>query len=300
MRRIVKELQKKKWTYATTASTGIAAVNISGSTLHNWAGFGLGDKPVSQLVNIVNSSRSTLERWNSTDFLIIDEISMLDGELFDKVESIAREVRNCNEPFGGICLILSGDFLQLPPVSFNKVFKFVFESSSFMKFIDIKIQLKQVFRQENQDFVAMLRELRLGQVSSDSVKRLNSCVGKKLQLSNNIEPTKLYPIRSQVDNENLSKLNQLETETICFNAKDAGAAVALTALKKNCTAAEQVVLKVGAQVILLKNLSAKDGLVNGSRGLVTSFEFDCETNGYPVTSKYPRVTFLNGVIRVFC
>jgi ATP-dependent DNA helicase PIF1 len=101
---------------AVTASTGVAALHIGGQTIHSWAGIGFGDKHVKVLIDEVKSNSYAVKRWQNTRCLVIDEISMIDADLWDKLEEIARVIRRNKQPFGGIQLIISGDFLQLPPV----------------------------------------------------------------------------------------------------------------------------------------------------------------------------------------
>lgn len=104
-----------------TASTGIAASHISGTTIHSYGGIGLGYQPVEKLLEKIFEKKSVIKRWIETNYLIIDELSMLNSIIFDKLEYIARKVRNNELPFGGICLILCGDFFQLPPVKLGKI-----------------------------------------------------------------------------------------------------------------------------------------------------------------------------------
>ncbi|CAI2192707.1 4478_t:CDS:2 [Funneliformis geosporum] len=121
---------------AVTALTGIAANNINGRTLHSFAGIGLGSEPLPELVKRIQDSKRDQKRWQEVKVLIIDEISMLDGDLLDSLEFIARIVRNNQQPFGGLQLIFTGDFFQLPPVSRDKKsFQFCFESQ--MRFGEI-------------------------------------------------------------------------------------------------------------------------------------------------------------------
>lgn len=135
---------------AVTASTGLAACNVGGVTLHSFAGIGLGKEDTPELVKKIKRNQKTKNRWIRTKVLIIDEISMVDGELFDKLESIARIIRNNGRPFGGIQLVITGDFFQLPPVpDYNKVAKFSFDAATWNTSIEHTIGLTQVFRQKD-------------------------------------------------------------------------------------------------------------------------------------------------------
>ena len=154
LREIISTLRKKHLRepdrVACTASTGLAACNIGGVTLHSFAGIGLGKEEVPELVKRIKRNQKAKHRWMRTKILIVDEISMVDGDLFDKLEAIARQIRGNGRPFGGIQLIITGDFFQLPPVpDNNKVAKFAFDAASWSTAIDHTIGLHHVFRQKD-------------------------------------------------------------------------------------------------------------------------------------------------------
>jgi len=157
MRAIIAELRKKYVRdpdrIAVTASTGLAACNIGGVTLHSFGGIGLGKEDVPTLVKKIKRNPKAKNRWIKTKILIIDEISMVDGDLFDKLEAIARAMRNNGRPFGGIQLVITGDFFQLPPVPDyeNKArgAKFAFDAGTWATAIHHTIGLTEVFRQKD-------------------------------------------------------------------------------------------------------------------------------------------------------
>lgn len=157
MRQIILALRKKYSRepdrVAVTASTGLAACNIGGVTLHSFGGIGLGKEDVPQLVKKIKRNQKAKNRWIRTKILIIDEISMVDGDLFDKLEGIARMMRNNGRPFGGIQLVITGDFFQLPPVpdfdSKARGVKFAFDAGTWSTAIHHTIGLTQVFRQKD-------------------------------------------------------------------------------------------------------------------------------------------------------
>lgn len=135
---------------AVTASTGLAACNVGGVTLHSFAGIGLGKEDIPILVKKIMRNPKAKNRWLRTKVLIIDEISMVDGDLFDKLEGIARTVRGNGRPFGGVQLVITGDFFQLPPVpDSGKIAKFAFDAATWNTSIDHTIGLTQVFRQKD-------------------------------------------------------------------------------------------------------------------------------------------------------
>lgn len=154
LREIIKTLRVKYRAQpdriAVTASTGLAACNVGGVTLHSFAGIGLGKEDIPILVKKIMRNPKAKNRWLRTKVLIIDEISMVDGDLFDKLEGIARTVRGNGRPFGGVQLVITGDFFQLPPVpDSGKIAKFAFDAATWNTSIDHTIGLTQVFRQKD-------------------------------------------------------------------------------------------------------------------------------------------------------
>ena len=154
LREIIKVLRQKYKKepdrVAVTASTGLAACNIGGITLHSFGGIGLGKEAVPELVKKIKKNQKAKNRWMRTKVLIVDEVSMVDGDLFDKLEGIARAIRANGRPFGGIQLVVTGDFFQLPPVpDFGKAAKFAFDAATWNTSIDHTIGLTQVFRQKD-------------------------------------------------------------------------------------------------------------------------------------------------------
>ena len=153
LRQIIQELRKthirEPDRVAIAASTGLAACNIGGVTLHSFAGIGLGKDTVEEHVKKIKKNTKARHRWLRTKILIVDEISMIDGDLFDKLEQIARVVRNNGRPFGGIQLVITGDFFQLPPVTKTKTPKFAFDANTWNTAIEYTIGLHHVFRQKD-------------------------------------------------------------------------------------------------------------------------------------------------------
>jgi ATP-dependent DNA helicase PIF1 len=154
LREIITSLRKKYARepdrIAVTASTGLAACNVGGVTLHSFAGIGLGKEPAAELVKKIKKNQKARHRWMRTKVLVVDEVSMVDGELFDKLESIARQLRNNGRPFGGIQLVITGDFFQLPPVpDKGKIAQFAFDASTWTTSVEYTIGLHHVFRQKD-------------------------------------------------------------------------------------------------------------------------------------------------------
>lgn len=246
-----------------TAPTGIAACNIGGTTIHSFAGIGKGDLDTASLIKKVKSNRQAKERWKQCRVLVIDEISMLEADLFDKLEAIARTIRNRDEPFGAIQLVLCGDFFQLPPVGLSgkkggqqmHPAHFCFESQSWKMCISESIVLDQIFRQKDQRFVNILNEIRKGQVSPESEAALKSAgkeVAELRRSNSDIKPTLLYALNKDVDRINEQELQKCKGEERAFISKDSGQPNFIEQLKRNCNAPERLKLRVGAQVILLQ------------------------------------------------
>lgn len=156
MRAIIQQLKKKyakePERLAVTASTGLAACNIGGMTLHSFAGIGLGKEDVPTLCRKIRRNPKAKSRWLRTKVLVVDEISMVDGDLFDKLSQVAKTMRNNGRPFGGIQLVITGDFFQLPPVpdrEAKNAIKFAFEAATWNTSIDHTIGLTEVFRQKD-------------------------------------------------------------------------------------------------------------------------------------------------------
>lgn len=155
MRAIIQDLKRKyardPERIAVTASTGLAACNIGGMTLHSFSGIGLGKEDVQTLVKKIRRNPKAKNRWLRTKTLIMDEVSMVDGDLFDKLSQIGRTIRNNGRPWGGIQLVITGDFFQLPPVPDGKQAqaKFAFEAATWSTSIDHTIGLTEVFRQRD-------------------------------------------------------------------------------------------------------------------------------------------------------
>lgn len=183
MRAIIKELKKKfardPERVSVTASTGLAACNIGGQTLHSFAGIGLGKEDVPTLVKKIRRNQKAKNRWLRTKTLIVDEVSMVDGDLFDKLAEIARIIRNNGRPWGGIQLVITGDFFQLPPVpdKQKRDVKFAFEAATWTTSIDHTIGLTQVFRQRDPGKIS-LQKSHIGDSWLTSEQNLPTCLMK--------------------------------------------------------------------------------------------------------------------------
>ena len=263
-----------------TATTGISACHIGGTTIHSFAGVGTGQDSLHEMVSKVMGNEYARERWRNVDVLVIDEISMMPGAFLDHLDFIAKRVRNDRRIFGGLQVVFCGDFYQLPPVNLDKN-QFSFEAKCWHKAIDASIILRQIFRQnEDTTFMAILNQARIGELSERSIKTLSEhCFNPKsrmqlqyMQSHPCIKPTALECRNQKVDYINQKELSKLPHETNTFSAKDMAMSKYYEMQLKNCPALKKLSLKVGAQVILLKNLDPDNGLVNGSRGVVVGFQ----------------------------
>lgn len=275
---------------AITASTGIAAVPLGGTTIHSFAGIGLGQETKEALAEKVKKNKQASQKWKNAKYLIIDEISMINAPLFTKIEYVARMVRKDARPFGGIQLIMSGDFLQLPPVekSDKGEIQFCFESECWTRVVQEIIILDKVYRQDNDTFVNILLSIRNGIMNKEIEDVFKPCINRVFNENSNIEPTILYAVKKEVSAINDEKLASLTGKVFSYsqiypqenkndkkdNRGNAEKKYALEFLIKHCSAVKKLDLKLGAQVLLIKNLNPARGLVNGSRGVVIGFEED--------------------------
>ncbi|GMG21161.1 unnamed protein product [Ambrosiozyma monospora] len=274
LRSLIKTLKQthEKGGVAVTASTGLAACNIGGMTLHSFAGIGLGKGTPDELVRRIRRNQTQKERWTEVEVLIIDEISMIDGELLEKLNVIAQKLRRNSKPFGGIQLILCGDFYQLPPVSKDKQALFAFESDIWKKCIDYTIVLEKVFRQKGDKiFVDMLQEVRNADISPGTERKFKY-LERRLKPKHGVTAAHLFSTRREVDKANSDMLRQLPGKALVFTAKESGSVTDPEKRKKllsNFLAPQRIALKKDAQVMMVKNIDST--LVNGSLGRVIGF-----------------------------
>nr|XP_009669087.1 PREDICTED: ATP-dependent DNA helicase PIF1 [Struthio camelus australis] len=286
LKRIVGSLPPKS-TYAT-ASTGVAACHVGGTTLHAFAGIGSGKAPLEQCIQLAERP-GVRQHWLACQHLIIDEISMVDGKFFDKLEAVARAVRKRDDPFGGIQLIICGDFLQLPPVcKANEETKFCFQAKSWRKCIQINMELTEVRRQTDRTFISLLSAVRLGRCTEEVARLLMQTATNRAE-RDGILATRLCTHKDDVELTNERCLQQLSGEVHTFEALDSDPML-VNLIDAQCPVGCRVELKLGAQVMLAKNLDVSQGLVNGARGVVVGFE--SEQKGLP------KVRFLCGVTQV--
>ena len=297
-----------------TAMTGCAAVllNCKAKTLHSWAGIGLGNGTIEQLVTKIKKNKFAKALWKSTDILVVDEVSMLSLKLFNVLNAIGKAVRNNPNPFGGIQLVFSGDFFQLPPVGDKDetdTQRFCFESDDWNAVFrpHCQIQLVKIFRQTDETYSTILNQIREGKIRRKSNDLILQYVGRPLDPNLVAEPTKLFPTRVKVENINNTKMSALQSDEKEFKIKylkdlemtraeratrcdysDKDIQMELEFLANNLICEKEMKLKIGAQVMSIINIQSDRGLdvCNGSQGIITGF---CAVSGCP------QVKFNNGI-----
>ncbi len=264
---------------AVTATTGLAATHLNGSTIHSWSGIGIHDQlPPDFHQYLRKGRRDTIAK---TDILIIDEISMLHHYRLDMVDAIARKVRGNDQPFGGLQVVLCGDFFQLPPVTRGdqQSGEFAVSSDVWQQFDPVICYLSEQHRQNDDAFLEILTALRAGDVRRRHAElllsRQNTDVG---------EATELHTTNVDVDAINAAKLADLDGKEHVYKMVTTGKEAYVESLSRSCLALPELVLKQGALVMCIKNNPEKK-YVNGSLGIVTGFE---------EATNYPQVELKNG------
>jgi len=206
------------------ALTGCAAVllNCKAKTLHSWAGIGLGNSPIESIIDKISKNKFTKKVWINTQILIVDEVSMLSLKLFDLLNEVGKSVRKNPRHFGGIQVIFSGDFYQLPPVGDKtdvNTQKFCFESEQWNSVFTDQIQLEKIYRQNDDTYIKILNQIRTGKMKRKSLDILQEYVGRKYDTNLITEPTKIYPTKNKVENINILKMEELSGEEKIYNLK---------------------------------------------------------------------------------
>ena len=266
-----------------TSTTGCSAVLIGGTTLHSYLGIGTGEKSAIEMIRFIRMNKSLKDRWIELKVLIIDEISMMDADLFDKLEEVSRRIRKIDKKFGGIQLVLSGDFYQLPFIqNKQKTKRFCFQSMIWNVIIDKTVNLTKIIRQDNEDFQRVLSKIRVGIVDEDVNEILKSRVNVKLEKKNGIIPTKLYSRRNDVDEINQKKIkklidkgNEIITSEAITSINKALRSKAdlekyLDRIFKSSQFSKNFKCTIGSQVMTLVN-DKKYNFINGSRGVIKSY-----------------------------
>ncbi len=263
--------KKNRKKIAITASTGIAASQISGTTFHSWSSIGLKNSLNPTERKILTSSDKVIKKYQQAEILIIDEISMLDNVRFDLVNDLAQEIRGNDQPFGGIQLILVGDFFQLPPINQNRGADFVFKSKTWYQ-ADLRIcYLNHQHRQEEGDqLLDILIKMRTNQIDQTSIGVLKERIKVSSQPIKKIY-TELYSHNIDVDQINSYRLSLIKQDLVVFPAETKGKPKDLEKLLKNILVPVNLELKIGCQIMMVIN-NFKAGYFNGSLGEVIGFK----------------------------
>ena len=291
---IVEDAIKKQKPYKVCALTGCAAILLEcgATTLQSFAGIGLANGPVNQVVERVVKNKYRKANWKNTELLIIDEVSMLSLKLFIILDLIAKRVKQKRTtPFGGMQIIFSGDFYQLPPVGNENdpdSFKFCFETPLWDELFPKKNQiiLQTIFRQTDEKYAKILNRLRIGEITKTGIEELQKCVNKKFEDNDN--PTILMPLRKYADIINNKEYNKLDkTSEHTYEVKpvetidkqnthsiwpDDEKLHELQSLTNSIMVDKKITLRIGSIVMCVVNLSST--IYNGSKGIVVGFKDD--------------------------
>lgn len=333
----VQSANERGLTIDVCALTGCASLllNCGARTLHSWSGIRLAKGSREKIIANIMKNRKAITSWKKAKILVIDEVSMMSEKIFELCDDIGRAIRKINRPFGGIQLVLTGDFYQLPPVGTPgepDTERFCFESERWPHIFkqENHIQLHTMFRQKDPKYREILLQIRKGELSEENAEILQTRV--KLQYNPDEHEgcvlTKLFPVRSRAEYINQLMYSKIEQEEIafkCYKRKnatsymDSGALIKTAELMKcdmltekekeihleqlltNSTVVESLALKVGTAVMCLVNLDLESGICNGSQGVIIKFV----PAGQGVISAAtvfgelaPVVRFTNGCVRV--
>ena len=308
------------------AMTGCAAIllNCNARTLHSWSGIKLAKGDKETIINRVTNNRNAKKNWKRTNILILDEVSMLSKKVFEIVDEVARIFKKDNRPFGGMQVVFSGDFCQLPPVGTvgeKDTYKFCFESELWCEVftLNCSVELKTIFRQTDDLYTKILQGIRKGKITKNSCTILQNRVKAEFdsEKHNGCIPTKLFPLRSKVDYINNMMFNKLDIEDNVFDIIitkinttyiDSGKSIPTSLLStcndlstneteyeinqliNNSPCIQKLHLKIGAAVMCTVNLDMENSICNGSQGMIVNIVVQ---NGL----KIPVVKFSNGIVK---
>lgn len=257
---------------AVTASTGIAATHIGGSTIHAWSGLGIRDELTPHDRRVIETNAALRKRYISADTLVIDEISMLHGKRLDMVNELCKLLRENAEPFGGLQIVLVGDLFQLPPVNRgDELVDFAHTSAAWRELDPEVCYIAEQHRQQGDRLLDVLQAMRRGELEEWHVESLRERLGKKP--SEGVVVTRLYSHNLDVDSINQRYLTGLTGTPHIYTMEFHGPEHKTEQLRRSVLAPEVLALKEGAEVMFVAN-DFGAGFVNGSRGQVVGFEED--------------------------
>lgn len=275
----IEYLKERKIGIAITASTGIAATHINGQTIHSWSGMGIKDHITHAQLRDLGKKQYIKKNMENVSVLILDEISMLHKRQLQMLNEILMFFKENYEPFGGVQVVFSGDFFQLPPISREQQEdkdKFCFMAKAWAEAKLTVCYLTQQFRQSDMDFNGILNEIRTRSLGQRSISALEETMYNQQTIA-----TKLYTHNAYVDRINTEHLLELSTDLFTFHAKSKGNNALYETLKKSILAPEVLQIKIGAKVMMVRNNFDK-GYSNGTLGKVLDIKEDEEGNEFPV------------------
>lgn len=277
LNKYISYLKEHKVPVAVTASTGIAATHMNGTTIHSWSGIGIKDRIGHNDLRSLSTRKYLTKGIEKTHILIIDEISMLHKNQLDMINQVLKYVRKSNLPFGGMQVVFAGDFFQLPPVSKvqeSNRDKFAFMSNAWLEAQPTICYLTEQYRQTKNSLNTILNEMRAQEVSDSSIELLQEAKFHDIP----IEPTRLYTHNADVDLINKERLDKLEEEIEVYFAEKKGNSKLLDSFVNTLIVQDKLELKKGAKVMFLKN-NHEMGVMNGTLGYVVGYD---EESHYPV------------------
>lgn len=302
---IIKDAENKNIELQVCALTGCATVLLGNKsrTIHSWSGIGVDNRSIEEVSEKIATSAPKRKNWCRTSVLIVDEISMMSKKMIELLDLTGKKCRKRCLPFGGIQVIFSGDFFQLPPVGSvdRETEMFCFESPVFKKLFPKQniIIFEKIFRQKDPLYSKILNQIRKGMISNNSIKVLTGCIKKEVNEEEIIKPTIIKPLKQDVDIINETSLKKIKGDTHVFkmeyvspkNNKATKEAIMyeFKQIESKIYVEKELVLKVGAQVMCVVNMMDAEGkllLCNGSQGVVIGFD---------VLLGYPIVQYRNGI-----
>ena len=325
IQKFIKDAELRGKNVQVCALTGCASLLLgcSAKTIHSWSGIKMAKGAKKQIVERALRGKKTKKNWKGVHILIIDEVSMLSKKIFEVLEELARYTRLNTEPFGGLQVVLTGDFFQLPPIgSVNEpdTSAFCFESPLWHTVIplDNHIELNTMFRQRDPKYIEILSQVRKGELNEE-----NTCILREhskrvydIELNNGINISKLFPIRARTDYINQVMFDKLDNEEheynidkiydcrvhlesgigiepiiqeVCDNMTATERDFEMNGLLSSAQCSEHMKLKVGALVMCTANIDMEHGICNGSQGIII---------GLVGLDKSPKIRFVNGIIMV--
>ncbi|OGG61260.1 hypothetical protein A3C87_01535 [Candidatus Kaiserbacteria bacterium RIFCSPHIGHO2_02_FULL_49_34] len=253
---------------AITASTGIAATHVSGMTIHAWSGIGARDSLSEQDIDLILQKEKYVKRMRKANVLVIDEISMLAAGAFNAVETLCRRARGIGEPFGGMQVIVVGDFFQLPPITpYGQLPQFAFEAPAWQRANMLTCYLEEQHRQEDELLLGLLSSIRRAEIEEEHFTLLSEQTDISYE---GVEPTRLFTHNKDVDALNHAELAKLSGPKKRYTMRGTGAKPIVEGLMKTCLSPQTLDLAVDAMVMCTKN-NFEAGYVNGTLGRIVEF-----------------------------